>query len=107
MSYTLYANLNKNYKPLKFRMGGKDHFQIYLGIQSSSDPDLNQVEQVTYTLHSTFKDRVRESRNRKRQFEIEIYAWGTFVVKFEIKLVNGTTLVKETNMADVLTYVSL
>jgi len=107
MSYQLYAKLNKNYTPRKFRVGGKDHYQMFLGIKSDSDPNLEKVEKVRYTLHPTFKDRVRESQSRQRKFEIEIYAWGTFVVEYELIMTDGSSTTRKTDMAKVMERVEL
>ncbi len=78
--YILKTIINKNFKPIRFRIKGKPHYQIFMEIESETDPNLDNVKRVEYLLHPTFKRRERTNENRSSNFRIEIKAWGTFVV---------------------------
>jgi len=101
--YKLKAILNTAFKPLKFRVNGKDHFQVFLSITSDDfDPDLSKVLFVQYELHHSFKDRYRISKNKTNNFEIEIKTYGTFDVKVTINLNTGDNLTFIENYKNVL-----
>jgi len=100
--YKLTAVLNTNHQPVKFRVGGKDHFQIFLGIGSKADPDLAKISSVEYLLHPTFKSRVKTSKNRLNNFQIELLAWGTFEVGITLRLNDETDYEFKQNMSEVL-----
>jgi|GEM_PF-5704197 len=101
--YKLSAVLNSAYKPIKFRIKGKNHYQVFLSIQSDNfDPDLDKVLYVEYELHPTFKERVRISKTKRTSFEIEIKAWGTFDVKVNVYLKTGDEITFTQNYGDVL-----
>lgn len=55
---------------------------------------LNQVESVTYILHSSFKDPERKMTNRDDQFRLKSQGWGSFRVKVMIKTKEGNTITK-------------
>ena len=87
--YKLRTIINKNFKPVRFSRSGKPHYQIFLEIEPDLAPDLNNVENVEYILHPTFKNRHRNSSNPKDNFRIEIKAWGTFVVRVIVQEANN------------------
>lgn len=88
--YQLRAVLNTESRPVKYRIGGKEHFQVFLSIKSEQfDPSLEKVAFVEYELHKTFKNRIRISKDRTNGFEIELRTYGTFVVKVTVNLVDG------------------
>ena len=74
---------------MTFRVGGKPHYQLFIELASDTDPNLANVQSVEYTLHPTFKNRVRTSTDRGQNFRIEIKAWGTFVVKVTVTTTDG------------------
>lgn len=84
--YKLKAVLNTSYKPVKYRVDGRQHYQIFLHIYSEKDPDLKNVSFVEYKLHPTFKDRVRVAYSPINNFQVEIKAWGTFDVDVTVGL---------------------
>ena len=87
--YKLKTIINKNFKPIKFSRYGKPHHQIFLEIEPEDVSDLSNIENVEYILHPTFKNRIRSSSNLKNNFQIEIKAWGTFVVRIKIHEANN------------------
>ncbi|RZS93544.1 pYEATS domain-containing protein [Aquimarina brevivitae] len=101
--YNLKAILNTNYEPITFRLKGKPHYQIFLQIESSSfDPGLDQVTYVEYKLHKTFKNRTRIAKSKHNNFEIEIKAWGTFVVQCTVGQKDAEPFVFSQDIKDVL-----
>ena len=54
----------------------------------------NQIESVTYYLHSTFPDPVRTKRNRSENFKLKTTGCGEFRIKVDIHLKSGETLSK-------------
>ena len=106
--YVLVAKRNLNFKPIKFRIKGKDHFQVFLSIKSDSfDPTLSKVSFVQYELHSSFKERFRVSKNPQTNFNIEIKTWGTFVVKFHVHLKDGIVLSFNQDYSQILENIGL
>jgi len=106
--YQLVAKRNLSFKPIKYRIDGKNHFQIFLSIKSANfDPKLEKVAFVQYELHKSFKDRIRVSKNPNNNFEIEIKTWGTFIVKVSIQLKNGDSISFSTDYSKVLESVEL
>ena len=100
MDYKLRTRLNTNFAPVKFRLKGKQHYQIFLDIESDSDPNLDNVMYVKYRLHETFKSPERISNSRYNKFMIEIKAWGTFNIKVTVGLKNGETYEFDQDMQD-------
>jgi len=100
--YKLSVVLNTSYKPLRFRVEGKKHYQMILGIHSENDPDLKQVQFVNYLLHPSFKDRLKSSSDRGNKFQIEILAWGTFEVGVKVGLKNDEAYEFAQSMSDVM-----
>lgn len=105
--YKLTVLLNTNYKPLRFRVEGKSHYQMILGIDSKNDPGLDSVIYVKYKLHPTFKDRLRVSSDKANKFQIELLAWGTFEVGVIIGMQNNEVFEFTQDMSEVLKKVSL
>ena len=106
-TYRLVANRNSNFKPVRFRVQGRKHYQIFLSIASDEDPKLQNVQLVQYELHKSFKERLHISRNRSNNFQIEIKAWGTFVVKFFVHLNDSQILSFKEDYGEVLEDVEL
>lgn len=88
--YKLKSILNRNFKPVQFRANGKPHYQIFLEIESDVDNDLSKIKKVEYMLHPTFKKRIRSVTNRDQHFQLELKAWGTFVVRVKLFMVDGS-----------------
>lgn len=96
--YTLKTIINTAYKPVVFRLKGKKHYQVYLQIHSTNDPQLNKLKKVDYLLHPTFKKRKRTSTNREDFFQIDILTWGLFVIKITLFFEDGQTREMECDM---------
>jgi transcription initiation factor IIF auxiliary subunit len=57
-----------------------------------SQATLDKIEYVEYTLHPTFPDNVRISRNREDNFSLQSNGWGEFFIYLRIHLKNGKDL---------------
>jgi len=51
--------------------------------------DLDQIDHVTYTLHPTFPNPIRESVDRESKFRLEAMGWGGFPLKATIVRKDG------------------
>jgi transcription initiation factor IIF auxiliary subunit len=55
------------------------------------DRELDKVESVTYTLHPTFPNPVREVHSRSDKFRLEAAGWGAFTIYAKISRKDGST----------------
>lgn len=73
--------------PLEIRQGqnylGNDRWRWSVWIEGAPD-ELDRISQVTYILHSTFHNPVREIRDRKTNFRLETSGWGTFTIHAKV-----------------------
>jgi hypothetical protein len=56
------------------------------------DADLDTIDYVVYTLHSTFVRPVRQMNNRESKFILKEEGWGTFTIYVKLFLKNKTTI---------------
>jgi hypothetical protein len=56
------------------------------------DADLDKIQCVEYILHESFPNRVRKKCDRSDDFVMVTQGWGTFQVKINVYLKDGTTL---------------
>ena len=54
-----------------------------------SDAELDTVQDVTWKLHSTFKQPIRRVDTRSEKFKLSSSGWGEFTVYATVKLKNG------------------
>ena len=52
--------------------------------------DLNNVEQVTWKLHPSFPQPERVISDPGSKFRLDTAGWGTFLVRADVKLKDGT-----------------
>ena len=57
-----------------------------------SDEDLDQIESVTYRLHSTFPQPVRKVTDRASKFQLRCSGWGVFLIPVEVRLKTGKAI---------------
>jgi TIR domain/YEATS family len=57
-----------------------------------ADAELDEIRQVTYQLHPTFKTPTRHSEARTRGFRLESGGWGEFMVHILIQKKDGETI---------------
>lgn len=46
--------------------------------------ELNSIDHVTYILHPTFHEPVREIRDRSTKFRLDTSGWGTFTIHAKV-----------------------
>ena len=82
--------LEGNYKIPKWKTP-KTLYQVWIYLEGK---DLPLVKSVTYTLHSSFKNRTITVKRSfgKDNFSLMIWTWGTFLVKVKIQLVKDNVL---------------
>lgn len=71
-----------------FRAGNREHYNIRIWL-GGPEENLDQVEDVVYVLHPTFRNRTRRAKDRSKKFEISIWTWGMFVIETSIHFKNG------------------
>ena len=84
--------IKKEEKPIRFRSEGKLHWKIGIRLEGKDD-DLDKISFVEYELHPTFKQRIRHSRDRDTNFEIEIRTYGYFKIKATLFFNDSTSIV--------------
>jgi hypothetical protein len=72
-----------------------EYYRLRIFVDADEPGRLDDVATVTYRLHPTFKDPVRNSTSRKSNFEIKTAAWGEFNMTAEISFKDGKKLVIE------------
>lgn len=60
-----------------FEYQGDDWWKWWVWIDGPQD-ELNQIDHVTYTLHSSFPKPVRKVKDRDSKFLLETFGWGVF-----------------------------
>jgi transcription initiation factor IIF auxiliary subunit len=71
-----------------FQEGGRAHYNVRIWLDGSAQ-ELDQVREVEYLLHPTFRVRRRHSSNRQAQFSISIWTWGMFLIHTTIHYQDG------------------
>jgi transcription initiation factor IIF auxiliary subunit len=62
-----------------FQYAGDDYWKWSVWVEGP-DAELNQISQVTYTLHPTFPHPVRTISDRSSKFRLDTAGWGTFTI---------------------------
>ena len=62
-----------------FKYQGDHWWKWWIWIEAP-EQDLDQIDHVVYTLHSTFPDPVRTVKDRASKFKLSTGGWGTFRV---------------------------
>lgn len=74
----------------KFRMGGKDHYQVRLRLKGPRR-ELSKVALVEYKLHPVFRQRTRTSRDAWSKFGVNIWTYGYFKMDVNLHMKDGST----------------
>ncbi len=67
----------------KFHPNGKEHYHSRVWIDGD-DRTLDDISSVEYHLHSTFRNPIRRSENRRNGFSVTFWTWGMFEIKVVI-----------------------
>ncbi|MGZ8537100.1 MAG: pYEATS domain-containing protein [Flavisolibacter sp.] len=70
---------------------GDDWWNWEIWIEGA-DSDLDSIDYVVYTLHSTFVKPVRQVSDRKSKFILKEEGWGTFTIYCKLFLKNNSTI---------------
>ena len=89
MSLFIRSEEEKDSKPVRFRKSGRLHYSVELFLGEESPGELDQVKEVEYELHPSFKDRYRTSRSRNDCFRTKIRTYGLFDLKARIYFKDG------------------
>ena len=69
---------------------GEDWWRWSVWIEAPAS-ELDAVQKVIWRLHPTFPPPVREHTNRAEKFKLETAGWGTFEVRAEVVMNDGTS----------------
>lgn len=83
--------LNKDGRPKFVREGDLKHFEIELAI----DQPPTDTFAVTYRLHSSYYDPVRESLATKENFKEELTSYGDYRVRADVRRSSRTVQLSE------------
>ena len=89
MSFKIRSELVRNSEPMRFRRRGRLHHNVRIYLTSDDEDALNRIASVQYTLHPTFRERVRVSTEVHTQFGITIWTYGYFRVEGVLFFKNG------------------
>ncbi len=84
MSYKIISEAVVGKEPKRFRPKGRLHHNIEIYIHSEDQSDLDNISLVQYKLHSSFKDNIRISEDRRSNFRISIWTYGYFRIQAKI-----------------------
>ena len=71
-----------------FEYQGKDWWKWWIWIDGA-DHELDAIDHVVYTLHSTFPNPVRTVRDRSSKFRLDTAGWGGFRIYAKVVKKNG------------------
>jgi len=77
-------------QPKQFREDGTLHHNVRIYLTADDDKSLDKIESVQYTLHPTFRQRIRVSDDRAKQFEIRIWTYGYFPIQAKLLKKDGS-----------------
>ncbi len=75
--------------------GDHEYYRVRILLEADTPERLDDVASVTYRLHPTFPDPVRQVTDWKTKFEIRTAAWGEFNMTAEMLFKSGEKLVVE------------
>ncbi len=67
-------------------------FEVRIFVDADDPGILDQVTEITYFLHETFKEPVMTIRNRRNSFELVVVVWGEFNVAAVVRFKDGREL---------------
>ena len=69
--------------------GERDGWYEWRVFLDGTDEELDGVQQVTYLLHPTFRDRVKVAHDRGSHFALSARGWGEFRVSATVQMKDG------------------
>jgi transcription initiation factor IIF auxiliary subunit len=74
-----------------FSYEGQDWWKWWIWVEGEKK-DLDNIDHVMYTLHSTFTNPVRKVEDRASKFRMETEGWGVFTIYARIFLKDKTEI---------------
>jgi|SRR6266404_5196721 len=72
-----------------FQSGGREHYNLRIWL-AGPEQELDQVSNVEYLLHPSFRRRLMNATERDDNFAILIWTWGMFAIQATIHYKDGT-----------------
>ena len=73
--------LDRSGQPEMLQSGGTTHYKIRIGVESPPD----DTYAVTYRLHDSYYNPLRESRDKEARFEEELTSYGDYLVRADVR----------------------
>jgi transcription initiation factor IIF auxiliary subunit len=70
---------------------GEDRWKWAVWIEGA-EADLDEIQEVTYRLHSSFPNPLRTTTNRLDRFKLKSSGWGVFTIPVKVLLKTGDVL---------------
>jgi transcription initiation factor IIF auxiliary subunit len=70
---------------------GQERWEWSVWVEGSGE-ELDQIDHVTYVLHKTFPNPVREIHDRATKFRLDTAGWGTFTIYAKAVRRDGTEI---------------
>ena len=71
-----------------FEYEDNDYWRWWIWLDGP-EAELDAVDHVVYTLHSSFPNPVRKEKDRTTNFRLETAGWGTFTIFAKVVGLNG------------------
>ena len=85
--------------PVAIKRGDLNHYRIRLNLENAPE----DTYAVTYTLHESYYEPVREARDKANKFEEDLTSYGDFVIQAQVRTREGiitTTVPLSTALAE-------
>jgi hypothetical protein len=69
---------------------GRPRYRIFVAIDASAE-DIQRISKVTYKLHPTFKNPIREVIDRRNNFELRTNGWGEFEIGATVEFTDDSS----------------
>ena len=73
----------------EFRDGGRVHYRVKIWIRATETDSLDDIQEVVYQLHKSFKVPERKASDRKSRFALKIWSYGFFDITATLTLNSG------------------
>jgi len=77
---------------------GRDRWQWSVWIEADEPSDLDEVKEVVWILHPSFRRSRIVRKTRSTKFKLEASGWGSFLVRAELRLNNDESLELSANL---------
>lgn len=81
----------------------RDYYRIIVSLDPYNTEALSKVDRVVYFLHKTFRNPVREIKDKTSNFELRTAAWGEFTIRAEVYLKGQSEPIRLSRYLDIQT----